>query len=98
MLWERTALLHSYRVLKQAGIIDAAEKAGAEIRVFEKDRWQALFDRSGWRRVKVNGSRYLRRVSVAKEVFEIKKIVYAPLIKTHHAAEYTGNLSLNSIS
>lgn len=36
----------------------------------------------------------MRKVSVAKEALEIKKIVYAPLIKTHHAAEFTGAIKL----
>lgn len=67
------------------------------IRVSGKNGWQVLFDRSGWRHVKVNRGQYLRRVSVAKEVFEIKKIVYAPLMKTHHAAEYTGAIKLSRV-
>jgi uncharacterized protein (DUF362 family) len=94
ILGERTAFLHSRRVLEKAGIIEAAEKAGAEVKVFGKDGWQVLFDRSGWRRVKVSGGQYLRKVSVAKEALEINKIVYAPLIKTHHAAEFTGAIKL----
>jgi uncharacterized protein (DUF362 family) len=80
--------------LEKAGIIEVAEKAGAEVKVFGKDGWQVLFDRSGWRQVKVSGGRYLRKVSVAKEALEINKIVYAPLIKTHHAAEFTGAIKL----
>jgi uncharacterized protein (DUF362 family) len=94
ILGERTAFLHSRRVLEQAGIIRVAEKAGAEVKVFGKDGWQVIFDRSGWRRVKVSGGQYLHKVSVAKEALEIKKIVYAPLIKTHHAAEFTGAIKL----
>lgn len=81
ILGERTVFLHSYRVLKRAGIFDAAEKAEVEVRVFGKDGRQVLFNRSRWRRVKVHGGRYLRKVSIAKEAFEIKKTVYSPLIK-----------------
>ena len=95
ILAERTAFLHSGRVLEQAGIIKAAEKVGAEVRVLGKDGWQALFDKRGWRRTKVSGGQYLRNVSIAKEALEINKIVYAPLIKTHHAADFTGSIKLS---
>lgn len=73
---ERTAFLHSRRVLEQAGIIKVAKKAGAEVKVFGKDGWQVIFDRSGWRCINVPYGQYLRKVSVAKEAIEIKKIVY----------------------
>lgn len=92
---ERTAFLHSRKVLEQAGIIEVAEKAGAEVRVFGKDGWRAIFDRKGWRRTEVPGGQYLRAVSIAKEALEIDKIVYAPLIKTHHAADFTGAIKLS---
>jgi len=95
ILGERTAFLHSRRVLEQAGIVEVAKKAGAEVKVFGKDGWHVIFDRRGWQRVKVPGGQYLRKVSVAKEALEIKKIVYAPLIKTHHAAEFTGAIKLS---
>ncbi|MGQ9506641.1 MAG: DUF362 domain-containing protein [Candidatus Bathycorpusculaceae bacterium] len=73
ILGERTAFLHNRRVLEQASIIEVAEKAGAEVRVFGKDGWQVIFDRGGWRRVKVLGGQYLRKVSVAKEAFGNKE-------------------------
>lgn len=92
---ERTAFLHSRKVLEKAGIIKVAMDAGAEVRVFGKDGWRVLFDRKGWRHVRVNGGKFLRRVSVAREALEIEKIVYAPLIKTHHAAEFTGAIKLS---
>jgi uncharacterized protein (DUF362 family) len=94
ILGERTAFLNSWRVLEQAGIIRIAEEAGAEVRVFGKDGWQALFDTAGWRRVEVKGGRYLRKVSLAREALEIEKVVYAPLVKTHHAADFTGSIKL----
>jgi uncharacterized protein (DUF362 family) len=37
----------------------------------------------------------LRSVSIAKEAFEVEKIVYAPLIKTHHLAQFTGAIKLS---
>jgi uncharacterized protein (DUF362 family) len=92
---ERTAFLHSRKVLEQAGIVKVAEEAGAEVVVFGKDGWHAMFDRKGWRRVKVPAGQYLHKVSLAKEALEIDKIVYVPLIKTHHAAEFTGAIKLS---
>jgi uncharacterized protein (DUF362 family) len=94
VLGERTAFLHSRKVLEQAGVVKVAEDAGADVRVFGKDGWQAIFDRKSWRRTKVSGGQYLHRVSLAKEALEIEKIVYVPLIKTHHAAEFTGAIKL----
>ena len=95
ILGERTAFLHSRKVLEQAGIVKVAEEAGAEVRVFGKDGWSAMFDRKGWRCIKVSGGQYLRSVSIAREALEIDKIVYAPLIKTHHAADFTGAIKLS---
>ena len=92
---ERTAFLHSRKVLEQAGIVKVAEEAGAEVVVFGKDGWHAMFDRKGWRRVKVPAGQYLHKVSLAKEAMEIEKIVYVSLIKTHHAAEFTGAIKLS---
>jgi uncharacterized protein (DUF362 family) len=91
---ERSAFLHSRKVLERAGIIRVAELAGAEVRVFGRDGWPMLFDRKGWRRVKVPGGQYLCKVSLAKEALEAKKIVYVPLMKTHHAADFTGSIKL----
>jgi uncharacterized protein (DUF362 family) len=92
---ERTAFLNSRKVLEQAGIVKVAEEAGAEVVVFGKDGWHAMFDRKGWRRVKVPAGQYLHKVSLAKEATEIEKIVYVPLIKTHHAAEFIGAIKLS---
>jgi len=94
ILGERSALLHSYRVLKQTGIVEVAEKAGAEVRVFGKDGWRAVFDTKGWRRIKVPDGQYLRAVSLAREAIEAQKVIYVPLIKTHHAADFTGAIKL----
>jgi uncharacterized protein (DUF362 family) len=95
VLGERTAFLHNRRVLEQAGIVKVAEEAGAEVKVFGKDGWHATFDFEGWRRVKVPGGQFLRKVSLAKEALDIEKIVYAPLIKMHHAADFTGAIKLS---
>jgi uncharacterized protein (DUF362 family) len=95
ILGERTALLHNRRALEQAGIVKVAEEAGAEVRVFGKDSWSTLFDFKGWRRVKVPNGQFLHKVSLAREALDIEKIVYAPLIKMHHAAEFTGAIKLS---
>jgi uncharacterized protein (DUF362 family) len=95
ILAERTALLHNRRVLEQAGVVKVAKEAGAEVRVFGKDGWYTLFDFKGWRHVKVPGGQFLRKVSLAREALNIEKIVYAPLIKMHHAAEFTGAIKLS---
>lgn len=94
ILGERTAFLHSRKVLEQAGIVEVAERAGAEVKVFGRDGWHVIFDRKGWRRVKVLGGQHLRKVSLAREAVETQKIVYVPLIKTHHAADFTGSIKL----
>jgi uncharacterized protein (DUF362 family) len=95
ILGERTAFLHSHRVLQRAGIIKIAEEAGGEVRVFGKDGLYTAFDWRGWKRVKVLNGQFLHKVSLAKEALDIEKIVYAPLIKTHHAADFTGAIKLS---
>ncbi|MDH7563762.1 MAG: DUF362 domain-containing protein [Candidatus Bathyarchaeota archaeon] len=92
---ERSAYLDTWKVLEKAGVVEVARRAGAEVRVFGKNGWRALLDRRGWKRVKVTGGCCLRNVAVAREVFEVDKIVYAPLIKTHHAAGFTGAIKLS---
>jgi uncharacterized protein (DUF362 family) len=94
ILGERTAFLHSRRVLERAGIVEVAERAGADVKVFGKDGWRVIFDGKGWQRVTVPGGQYLHKVSLAEEAIETQKIVYAPLIKTHHAADFTGSIKL----
>jgi uncharacterized protein (DUF362 family) len=91
----RSAFLNSWKVLEEAGIVKAAKEAGAEVRVFGTNGWRVIFDRKGWKRVKVPGGRYLRKVSLAREAYEINKIVYVPLIKTHHSADFTGAIKLS---
>jgi uncharacterized protein (DUF362 family) len=92
---ERTAFLHNRKVLEKAGLIEVARKAGAEVTVFGKDGWQTLLDRTGWRRVRVEGGKFLHSVSLARQALDAQKIVYVPLIKTHHAAQFTGSIKLS---
>jgi uncharacterized protein (DUF362 family) len=92
---ERSAYPDTWKVLQTSGIVKAAEEAGAEVRVFGKNGWRVMFDRKAWQTVKAPRGRYLRRVSLAREAFDIGKIVYVPLIKTHHAADFTGAIKLS---
>ena len=92
---ERTAFLHNRKVLEKAGIIEVVRKAGAEVTVFGRDGWQTLLDRTGWRRVRVEGGKFLHSVSLARQALEAQKIIYVPLIKTHHAAQFTGSIKLS---
>jgi len=92
---ERSAFLNTRKVLEKAGVLKTAEEAGADVIIFGRDGWRVIFDRKGWRRVKVPKGRYLRKVSIAKEAFEMEKIVYIPLIKTHHLADFTGAIKLS---
>jgi uncharacterized protein (DUF362 family) len=92
---ERSAYPDTWKVLETSGVVKAAEQAGAEVRVFGRNGWGAIFDRKAWRTTKVPRGRYLRKVSIAREAFEIGKIVYVPLIKTHHAADFTGAIKLS---
>lgn len=70
--------------LRQAGMFQAAEEAGAQVVVFDED---------GWARVRVGG-RDLRRVTLARAALEAKKIVYVCCLKTHHLADFTASLKL----
>lgn len=92
---ERSAYLDTGKVLEKAGVVKVAEGAGAEVRIFGRDGWRVIFDRGGWRKVEVPRGLYLRKVSVCREALEIEKIVHVPLIKTHHAAEFTGAIKLS---
>jgi uncharacterized protein (DUF362 family) len=92
---ERSAYPDTWKVLERAGIVKVARQAGAEVRIFGRNGWRVMFDKRAWRSVRVSRGRYLRRVSLAREAFEMDKIVYLPLIKTHHAADFTGAIKLS---
>jgi uncharacterized protein (DUF362 family) len=68
----------------QAGLLEAAEEAGAEVVVFGED---------GWARVRAGGPD-LRRVALARAALEADKIVYACCLKTHQHADFTVSLKL----
>jgi uncharacterized protein (DUF362 family) len=70
--------------LRDVGLFDVAEETGAEVLVFEEDEWV---------RVRTGGD-VLKRVSVARAVREIEKIVYVCNLKTHKFADFTISLKL----
>lgn len=53
IIGERSAFLNTKNVLEKSGVIKVAEEVGAEVRIFGVDGWRVIFDRKGWRRVKV---------------------------------------------
>ncbi len=71
------------RILAKAGMLAAAQQAGADVMVF--DRWEK-------RHV---GGRYLKDVSFARAALEASRIVYSACLKTHRFAEFTGSLKLS---
>jgi uncharacterized protein (DUF362 family) len=70
--------------LGRAGLLQAAEEAGAGVVVFDED---------GWARVKAGG-RDLRRVSLARAALDGVKIVYTCCLKTHNHADLTVSLKM----
>ena len=72
--------LSTQETLRQAGMIQAAEAAGAEMAFFDE-----------WVRVETGG-RYLKNVALAKTALEADKIVYLPCLKAHKLADFTMSL------
>lgn len=70
--------------LREAGMLQAAEEAGAEVVVFDEGEWVPV----------KTGGRYLRKVALAKAGLETEKIVYVCCLKTHHLADFTLSLKL----
>jgi uncharacterized protein (DUF362 family) len=70
--------------LRRAGLFDLAAEAGAEVVVFDEDEWV---------RVRTGGDT-LKKVSVARAVLDIEKIVYICNLKTHKFADFTVSLKL----
>lgn len=76
--------LSTRRVLKDTGMLDEAKKLGADVVIFDEDRWVE---------VAVPGQ-YLKKVAVASIVLEAEKIIYLPCLKTHTWARFTMSLKL----
>lgn len=68
--------------LRKAGMLSAAQEAGAVIKTFDK-----------WKRVETGG-KYLKKVALAKAALEAEKIVYVCCVKTHRQTDFTMSLKL----
>lgn len=76
--------LSTREVLRQTGMLQAAEEAGAEVVVFDEGEWVTV----------KTGGRYLKRVALAKAALGAEKIVYVCCLKTHRYADFTLSLKL----
>jgi uncharacterized protein (DUF362 family) len=70
--------------LRQAGMLQAAEEAGAQVAPFDEGQWVSVR----------TGGRFLKKVALARTVLEAKKIVYVCCLKTHRYADFTMSLKL----
>jgi len=76
--------LSTREVLEKTGMMEKAEKAGAEVVVFDEEKW-----------VKVAmGGRYLKTVSLPETALRAKNVVYVCCMKTHRWAKFTLSLKL----
>jgi len=76
--------LSTREVLRQTGMLQAAEEAGAQVIIFDEGEWVPV----------KTGGRYLKRVALAKAGLEAEKIVYVCCLKTHRYADFTLSLKL----
>jgi uncharacterized protein (DUF362 family) len=70
--------------LRQAGMLQAAEEAGAQVVAFDEQEWVSV----------QTGGRYLKKVALAGAGLKAEKIVYACCLKTHRYADFTMSLKL----
>jgi len=70
--------------LRQAGMLQAAEEAGAQVVAFDEEEWVSV----------QTGGRYLKKVALARAGLEANKIVYVCCLKTHRYADFTMSLKL----
>ena len=77
-------LLSTSNVLSETGLIDAAEREGAEVIVFNDSEW-----------VNVDvGEDYLRDIKIPKVLEDFDSIVYSCCLKTHRFAGFSMSLKL----
>jgi uncharacterized protein (DUF362 family) len=76
--------LSTRETLRQAGMLQAAEEAGARVVAFDEEEWVSV----------QTGGRYLKKVALAKAGLEAEKIVYVCCLKTHRFADFTMSLKL----
>ena len=85
VLGESSMISQSTRdTLREAGMLQAAEEARAEVVIFDEGEWVPV----------ETGGRYLRKVALAKAGLEAGKIVYVCCLKTHRYADFTLSLKL----
>ena len=76
--------LSTSKVLKETGMLEKAEEAGAEVVVFDEGEWKAVN----------TGGKYLETVSLPETALKAKKLVYVCCMKTHRFAKFTLSLKL----
>ena len=76
--------LSTRKVLRETGMIEKAEEAGAEVVCFDEGRWVEV----------ATGGRYLSKVNLPETALKAKKVVYACCMKTHRWAKFTFSLKL----
>jgi uncharacterized protein (DUF362 family) len=76
--------LSTWETLRQAGMLRAAEEAGARVVAFEDEEWVTV----------QTAGQYLKSVALARAGVEATKIVYACCLKTHRFADFTMSLKL----
>ena len=73
------------KVLQKLGIFEMVGKAGGELVIFEED--------NRWVRV-ATGGRYFPQVILPRIVFEVDRVIYLSLMKSHRYAQLSGSLKL----
>jgi len=73
------------RVMEELGVFEVAQKAGAEVLVFEEGEWV---------KAKIPGARYKRKTRYPKILDEVDRLIWLPTCKTHRHARYSGSLKL----
>lgn len=76
--------LSTRKVLKETGMMKKAEEAGAEVVLFDEERWVNV----------ATGGKYLKKVSLPETALNAKKVVYVCCMKTHRWAKFTFSLKL----
>jgi len=77
-----TLLASTRRVMEKIGIIKVAKEEGVEI---------AVFGDKGWKKIPVKKA-FLSSVELAREVFDVDKMVYLCCLKTHNLAKFSCSL------
>lgn len=76
--------LSTRETLREAGALQAAEEAGAQVVAFDEGRWVSTR----------TGGKALKKVALAQAALEATKIVYVCCLKTHFLADFTMALKM----